>query len=93
MRVTKWGNSLGVRLPKRIVEELDLRAGDELRVVQTIDGTIAIDIGRRVGPRGERPASPRSGGPTRPKPGADESRGDGGFRRRERARQSVRVEN
>ena len=60
MRVTKWGNSLGVRLPKRIVEELDLRAGDELRVVQTIDGTIAIDIGRRVGPRGERPASPRS---------------------------------
>jgi antitoxin MazE len=60
MRVTKWGNSLGVRLPKQIVEDMGLRAGDELRVVKTIDGTLAIDIGRRrEQAAAERPASLR----------------------------------
>ena len=35
MQVAKWGNSLGVRLPKKLVEELGLKAGDELVVTQT----------------------------------------------------------
>ena len=30
MHVAKWGNSLAVRLPKALVEELSLAAGDEL---------------------------------------------------------------
>ncbi len=34
MRVSKWGNSLGVRLPKAFVDELQLEAGDELILVQ-----------------------------------------------------------
>jgi antitoxin MazE len=33
MRVAKWGNSLAVRLPKALVDELSLKAGDELEVV------------------------------------------------------------
>jgi antitoxin MazE len=36
MRVAKWGNSLAVRLPKRLVDALSLKAGDELEIV---DGT------------------------------------------------------
>lgn len=30
MRIAKWGNSLAVRLPTKIVRELELREGDEL---------------------------------------------------------------
>ena len=33
MRVAKWGNSLAVLLPKRLVDDLGLEAGDELEVV------------------------------------------------------------
>lgn len=35
MQVSKWGNSLAVRLPKTIVDELQLAEGDEvdLRIV------------------------------------------------------------
>jgi antitoxin MazE len=35
MQVAKWGNSLAVRLPKKLVEELGLKAGDVLKVVKT----------------------------------------------------------
>ena len=33
MRVSKWGDSLAVRLPKAVVDELRLTAGDRLEVV------------------------------------------------------------
>lgn len=33
MQVSKWGNSLAVRLPKKLVDELGLKEGDELNVV------------------------------------------------------------
>ena len=33
MRVSRWGNSLGVRLPRALVDELGLQPGDELDVV------------------------------------------------------------
>ena len=33
MQVAKWGNSLAVRLPKKLVERLGLRPGDELEIV------------------------------------------------------------
>ncbi len=32
MKVSKWGNSLGVRLPKEIVLELGLQEGDEINL-------------------------------------------------------------
>jgi antitoxin MazE len=33
MQVAKWGNSLAVRLPKKLVDNLDLKAGDEIELV------------------------------------------------------------
>jgi antitoxin MazE len=32
MRVARWGNSLAVRLPARLVAELGLREGDEIEI-------------------------------------------------------------
>ena len=32
MQVSKWGNSLAVRLPVALVEALDLKEGDEIEV-------------------------------------------------------------
>ncbi len=32
MQVSKWGNSLAIRLPAALVKELDLKAGDEVNV-------------------------------------------------------------
>jgi antitoxin MazE len=37
MRVAKWGNSLAVRLPKKLVEELGLKENDEIRLVPSPD--------------------------------------------------------
>jgi antitoxin MazE len=33
MRVANWGNSLAVRLPAAVVQELDLKAGDEIELI------------------------------------------------------------
>jgi antitoxin MazE len=43
MQVSKWGNSLAVRLPKKLVEELRLKEGDELNVVAAKDGAIEVE--------------------------------------------------
>jgi len=32
MRVSKWGNSLAVRLPAAVVESLELKEGDEIEL-------------------------------------------------------------
>lgn len=45
MRVAKWGNSLAVRLPRSVVEELDLKEGDEISIRPLEPG--AIGIGER----------------------------------------------
>jgi len=44
MQVSKWGNSLAVRLPAAVVEALELKEGDriEIRVV----GKRAFEVGR-----------------------------------------------
>ena len=49
MQVSKWGNSLAVRLPKALVEQLGLKEGDQLNVVAAKDGAIEIETseGRR----------------------------------------------
>lgn len=33
MQVSKWGNSLAIRLPSSVVEALKLREGDDIEVV------------------------------------------------------------
>jgi len=33
MHVSKWGNSLAIRLPAAVVEALELREGDDIEVV------------------------------------------------------------
>jgi antitoxin MazE len=43
MQVSKWGNSLAVRLPKALVEQLGLKEGDELNVVAASNDTIAVE--------------------------------------------------
>jgi antitoxin MazE len=43
MRVSKWGNSLAVRLRKALVEKLGLKEGDQLNVVAAWDGAIEIE--------------------------------------------------
>jgi antitoxin MazE len=42
MQVSKWGNSLAVRLSKALVEELGLKEGDQLNVVAASNGTIEV---------------------------------------------------
>ena len=32
MKVSKWGNSLAIRLPAAIVETLNLKSGDEIEI-------------------------------------------------------------
>ena len=32
MRVSKWGNSLAVRIPAEVVEALELKVGDEIEL-------------------------------------------------------------
>jgi antitoxin MazE len=44
MQVSKWGNSLAVRLPRAVVEALSLKAGDEIEI--TIAGTRQFDVSR-----------------------------------------------
>ncbi|HUD25312.1 MAG TPA: AbrB/MazE/SpoVT family DNA-binding domain-containing protein [Burkholderiaceae bacterium] len=35
MRVSKWGNSLAVRLPDAVVKALRLKTGDEIEIIVT----------------------------------------------------------
>ena len=42
MRVSRWGNSLAVRLPRALVERLGLRTGDEFEVVAATAERIAV---------------------------------------------------
>lgn len=43
MQVCKWGNSLAVRLPKKLVEELGLVAGDELNVLKASKHQLVVE--------------------------------------------------
>jgi antitoxin MazE len=43
MQVSKWGNSLAVRLPKALVEQLGLKEGDQLSLVAARDGAIEVE--------------------------------------------------
>src|SRR6202171_3567070 len=42
MLVSKWGNSLAVRLPDALVEKMGLCAGDELNIVDVVERTLVV---------------------------------------------------
>lgn len=42
MKVAKWGNSLAIRLPAALVQQLGLKEGDE--VVMTAKGKGAVEV-------------------------------------------------
>ena len=49
MRVAKWGGSLAVRLPKRLVQEMGLAPGDELAIVEASKAALVVDkVDRRA---------------------------------------------
>ena len=45
--VSRWGNSLGVRLPRALVDDLGLKPGDELEVVVLATRIEVVKDGRR----------------------------------------------
>ncbi len=44
MQVSKWGNSLAIRLPAVVVEALELKEGDEVDI--TVAGERGFDVAR-----------------------------------------------
>ena len=49
MQVSKWGNSLAVRLPAAVVEALGLEEGDEIEI--QVAGSRAFEVRKRPGSR------------------------------------------
>lgn len=49
MQVSKWGNSLAIRLPAAVVEALALKEGDEIEI--QIAGKRAFEVEKRPGAR------------------------------------------
>ncbi|PLC52923.1 AbrB family transcriptional regulator [Pollutimonas nitritireducens] len=47
MQVAKWGNSLAVRLPAKLVEALELREGDDIEIV--VDGPRTFAVRKKPG--------------------------------------------
>jgi antitoxin MazE len=43
MQVCKWGNSLAVRLPAKLVEELGLEEGDEIKIVRATKEELQVE--------------------------------------------------
>ncbi len=60
VQVSRWGNSLAVRLPKALVESLGLAAGDELEVVEASKDRIAVRKADRRAEALERMAARQS---------------------------------
>ncbi len=42
MQVAKWGNSLAVRLPKSLVDKLNLKPGDEISLTSADDRRLEV---------------------------------------------------
>lgn len=42
MQVSKWGNSLAIRIPATVVDALALKEGDDIEVVIADDRTFAL---------------------------------------------------
>ena len=48
MQVSKWGNSLAVRLPAALVEALGLKEGDEIEIQVVGDRTFEVRRDRKT---------------------------------------------
>ena len=51
MQVSKWGNSLAIRLPAAVVEVLDLKEGDQVEIEVASTRTLRVqrtDVGNRA---------------------------------------------
>jgi antitoxin MazE len=49
MRVSEWGKSLVVRLPETLVEEMGLKVGDELAIVEGSKRMVVVEkVDRRA---------------------------------------------
>jgi len=44
MQVSKWGNSLAIRLPRAVIKALRLKEGDEIEI--TVAGTRRFEVSR-----------------------------------------------
>ncbi len=44
MHVSKWGNSLAIRLPAAIVQALELKEGDDIEI--RVAGSRELEVGR-----------------------------------------------
>lgn len=49
MQVSKWGNSLAIRLPAAVVDTLDLKAGDDIEII--VAGARTFRVKRAPGTR------------------------------------------
>jgi len=49
MNVSKWGNSLAVRLPQAVVEALGLKEGDEIEI--QVLGARTLEVAKRPAPK------------------------------------------
>lgn len=49
VQVSKWGNSLAIRIPRSVVEALDLKEGDSVEV--HVMGERRLEIGKPPSPR------------------------------------------
>jgi antitoxin MazE len=47
MQVSKWGNSLAIRLPQAVVEALELKEGDEIEISVAAAREFVVDRDRR----------------------------------------------
>ena len=47
MQVSRWGNSLAVRLPKKLVDDMRLVEGDKIDIVEALDRTVFIEKDQR----------------------------------------------
>jgi antitoxin MazE len=43
MQVARWGNSLAVRLPKALVDDLGLKVGHDLEVLQASKARLGVE--------------------------------------------------
>lgn len=50
VQVTKWGNSLGFRIPRGIADSLDIQAGDTLELTPAENGLLL----KKTQPAGKR---------------------------------------
>jgi antitoxin MazE len=43
MQISRWGNSLAVRIPQKVARDMKLKEGDQISLKQTAPGELEID--------------------------------------------------